>query len=194
MKNLINKSIVVALLVLTVASVSVAEVPVSVKVAGEKSIELFLGEISGKVWISFKDKEGNVYYSKRIKDLTSYKVKYDLAAFPDGEYQLELSESTQTLNVPVTIENGIVNLKEELAAAPSLSKKGNMVAVELSGKQYKTWDVLIKNEEGELIFAETIENEKVSKRKYDLSNLNDGKYILEFTSAGNSFTHSIVKN
>lgn len=194
MKNLIKKSIVVALLLVTVVSVYAVEVPVSIRVAGEKSIELFLGEISGKVWISFKDMEGNVYYSKRIKDLTSYKVKYDLGAFPDGEYQLELSESTQTLNVPVTIENGNVTLKEEVAAAPVFSKRGNMVSVELSGKQEKTWDVLIKNEDGELIFKETVENEKISKRKYDLSNLNDGKYTLQFTSAGNSFSHSVVKN
>ncbi len=162
---------------------------------GEKSIELSLEQISGKVWISFKDKSGNVFYTKRIKDLNSYTVKYDLAAFPDGEYQLELEASSQTLNVPVTIVDGTVMLKEELATAPAISNKGNVVAVELSGKLSKSWEVFVINSRGELIFKETVQNEMRAKRKYDLSNLNNGAYILQFNSAGNSFSHQvIVKN
>ena len=169
--------------------------PVKVKVAGEKSIELSLEQITGKVWITFKDKGGNIFYTKRIKDLNSYTVKYDLAAFPDGEYQLELDAANQTLNVPVTIVGGTVMLKEELAQAPAITNKGNVVAVELSGKTNKAWNVMIKSDKGEVIFTETVANEKNSKRKYDLSNLNNGSYILQFNSAGNSFTHQvIVKN
>ena len=195
MKNLVKNLIAMVLVAVAVASVSATEVPVQVKVADEKSIELFLGEISGKVWISFKNDEGYVFYSKKIKDLSSYKVTYDLAAFPDGEYKLELNASDQTMNVPVTISNGILTVKEELAAAPVVSTNGNLVAVELSGKTNNAWDVMIKSTDGELIFKETVENSTSAKRKYDLSNLNNGAYTLQFTSAGNSFSHNVlVKN
>jgi hypothetical protein len=195
MKNLVKNVIAVVLLVVSGAGVSATELPVKVKVAGDKSIELSLEEISGKVWITFKDKNGYVFYTKKIKDLTSYTVKYDLAAFPDGEYQLELDASSQTLNVPVTIMGGTVMLKEELADAPAISTRGNVVAVELKGKTNMTWNVLITNLQGELIFNETVENEERAKRKYDLSNLNNGAYTLQFKSAGNSFSHQvIVKN
>jgi hypothetical protein len=195
MKNLVKNVIAVVLLVVSGAGVSATELPVKVKVAGDKSIELSLEEISGKVWITFKDMNGYVFYTKKIKDLTSYTVKYDLAAFPDGEYQLELDASSQTLNVPVTIMGGTVMLKEELADAPAISTRGNVVAVELKGKTNMTWNVLITNLQGELIFNETVENEERAKRKYDLSNLNNGAYTLQFKSAGNSFSHQvIVKN
>jgi hypothetical protein len=195
MKNLVKNVIAVVLLVVSGAGVSATELPVKVKVAGDKSIELSLEEISGKVWITFKDMNGYVFYTKKIKDLTSYTVKYDLAAFPDGEYQLELDASSQTLNVPVTIMGGTVMLKEELADAPAISTRGNVVAVELKGKTNMTWNVLITNLQGELVFNETVENEERAKRKYDLSNLNNGAYTLQFKSAGNSFSHQvIVKN
>ena len=195
MKSLIRNTVAVLLFVVAGAGVFAAELPVKVKVAGEKSIELSLEQISGKVWITFKDKNGNVFYSKKIKDLNSYTVKYDLAAFPDGEYHLELDAANQTLNVPVTIVDGTVMIREELAQAPAISNKGNVIAVELAGKTNKTWNVIIKNDKGELIFTEIVANEKRSQRKYDLSNLGSGAYTLQFNSSGNSFSHQvIVKN
>lgn len=195
MKNLIKNVIAFVLIVASIASASANEVPVSVKVAGEKSIELMLGEFSGKVWISFKDQNGYVFYTKKIKDQSSYKVKYDLVAFPDGEYQLMVDGNSQSLNVPVTIAKGIVTLKEELASAPVVSNNGNVAIVELSGNTKNVWDVKISNTEGELIFKETVAHGAPSKRKYDLSNLNNGAYTLQFSTAGNSFSHNVmVKN
>ena len=192
MKSLIKNVVAVILLVVSGTGVSAAELPVTVKVSGEKSIELSLEQISGKVWITFKDNSGNVFYTKKVKDLNSYTVKYDLAAFPDGEYQLELEASSQKLNVPVTILNGVVILKEELAKAPRISNKGNVVSVELSGKIAKTWDVMIKDYRGMVIFKENIENEQNAMRKYDLSNLTTGDYTIQFSSAGNTFFHHVV--
>lgn len=195
MKNLVKNIIAIVLVVVSVGSATAKETPVKVIVAGEKSIELSLGEISGKVWISFKNDLGYVFYSKKVKDLSSYKVKYDLAAFPDGEYRLELNASTHTLNVPVTIENGTVTLKEELATAPVVSNKQNVVAVELSGETSNAWYVMIKNNDGELLFKETVENSSSATRKYDLSNLDKGIYTLHFSTAGNTFSHNVsVKN
>jgi len=195
MKNLVKNLIAMVLVVVSVASTSAKEAPVKIRVAGEKSIELFLGEISGKVWISFKDDNGDVIYSKRIKNLTSYRAKYDLATLPDGEYKFELYSADQTLNLPVTIAEGAVTLKEKVAAAPVVSKRGNTVSVDLSGNTEVAWDVIIRNEIGELVFTETVENEQNSKRKYDLSNLDKGAYTVQFNAAGNSFSHNvIVKN
>lgn len=195
MKNLMNKTIAILLIAISVCSVSNAAVPVKVTVSGEKSIELFLGEISGKVWISFADQKGHVFYSKKIKDLTSYKVKYDLAAFPDGEYQLDLSAADQQISVPVSIVNGVVTLTEEMAKAPVVSNNGNEVAVELKGLAKSEWHVLIYDTTGELIFKETVGNESIARRKYDLSNLNSGRYTLHFSIEGNSFSHNVlVKN
>src|SRR5690606_29226791 len=145
MKNLVKNLIAVVLVVVSVASASAKEVPIKIKVAGEKSIELFLGEISGKVWISFKDDNGDVIYSKRIKNLTFYRAKYDLATLPDGEYKFELYADDQTLNLPVTIAEGTVALKEKVAAAPVVSKRGNTVSVDLSGNKETAWDVIIRN-------------------------------------------------
>ncbi len=195
MKSLVMNVIAVVLLVVSATIVAAAEVPVKIKVAGEKSIELSLGEISGKVWISFKDQNGNVFYTKKIKDLSSYTVKYDLAAFPDGEYQLELHGSEQTLNIPVTISKGILVLKEAIVSAPIVANNGNVVAVKLSGDTKNAWNIMIKNTAGDLIFIETVENSSNAQRKYDLSNLNAGEYTLQFSTAGNSFSHQVmVKN
>lgn len=183
---------VAVVLLVTVSNASAVEAPVKVSVVGEKSIALFFGQISGKVWITFQDTNGTIFYSKRIKDLTSYTAKYNLEAFPDGKYVLELVSADRKLNVPVLIVDGAVTLEEEVAAAPVVSSRGNMVAVELSGDAKKAWDVIIKNTEGDLIFKETVETGENARRKYNLSNLNNGEYTLQFINAGNTFSHNVV--
>lgn len=196
MKNVIKNVMVAFVLLITVSAASAIESPVKVSVTGGKSIALFFGEISGKVWITFQDNEGTVFYSKRIKDLTSYSANYNLEAFPDGKYRLELVSTDRKLNIPVSIVDGTVTLKEEeMVAAPAISSRENMVAVAFSGKKESEWNVFIKDESGNVIFTEKVENgKKQSNRKYNLTGLNRGKYYFEFYSDGNSFTHSVVKN
>ncbi len=185
----------VAMMLLIAANASAADAPVKVSVTGEKSIALFFGEISGKTWITFQDENGTIFYSKRIKDLTSYAANYNLNAFPDGKYRLELTSANKKVNVPVLIIDGAVTVEEEIIAAPAISSKENMVAVAFSGKQDTAWSVFIKDESGTVVFTETVENgEKLSKRKYNLTNLNRGKYYFEFNTNGSTFTHSVEKN
>jgi len=81
------------------SNASAMEVPVNVKVAGEKSVYVFLGQISGQVSISIKDEDGLVLYSRNVRNKEAYSVQYDLRNLPDGIYVLELKEAGETKKV-----------------------------------------------------------------------------------------------
>jgi len=116
-----KKGLAVALVMMAVAFSASANVPVKVKVTEEKSLCLFFGEISGKVWISFKDQAGYTLYSNRLKERKSYAVQYDLQSLPDGTYTLVLEDGTQTKTLNVVIINGKVGVNREVAYTEPVS-------------------------------------------------------------------------
>lgn len=116
-----KKGLAVALVIMAVAFSASANVPVKVKVTEEKSLYLFFGEISGKVWISFVDQAGYTLYSNRLKEKKSYSVQYDLQSLPDGTYALVLEDGTQTKTLNVVIIDGKVSVSREVAFTEPVS-------------------------------------------------------------------------
>lgn len=109
MKKMIKNGFVAAAIMLAVVvSASGTELPVKVAVSGDKTIGLFLNDIDGKVRISLKDDEGQVLYSKTVKDIPSYAVEYDLRNLPDGSYIVEFEDANLKKRVNLIIVGGKV--------------------------------------------------------------------------------------
>ena len=94
----------------TMVTVFGAEVPVNVVASGERSVNLYVGKVEGKVGISFVDKKGYVFHSKTLKDIKSYGIQYDLNELPDGTYTLTIKQADQITNVMVEISQGKVTV------------------------------------------------------------------------------------
>lgn len=194
MKNLLASVFVMVVMVITTDQASATDFPFKVEVANENSIVLLLGKIPGKVSISFKDASGNTIYSKKVTDMDSYKVKYKLDEFPDGDYRLVLDAQNQVFNIPVAVAEGIVTLKDEVTVPPVFTDHGDVVAVSFAGKKNSQWNILIQDGEGEVVFTESLTTDAVARRKYDISNLRKGSYVFRFVSSGSNFTHYVKKD
>ncbi|HNP95678.1 MAG TPA: hypothetical protein PKJ63_08615 [Cyclobacteriaceae bacterium] len=116
MKKMIKNGLVAAaLMCAVVVSASGTELPVKVAVSGEKSIGLFINEISEKIWISLRDEDGQVIYSKTLKGQKNYAVEYDLRNLPDGSYMVEFEDANLRKRVHLVIVEGKVAISNPVA-------------------------------------------------------------------------------
>ncbi len=175
----------------TIIGVFGTELPVNVVVAGDKSVSLYFGEVEGKVWISLHDQEGYVFHSKKLKDIKSYGIQYELKDLPDGTYVLALEQADRSKNVKIEISNGIVSVINNYVAKPSVQVSNQKVIVEFEKLAEVDWNISIADFDHNVVFKDTMKG-ALTKRTYDLSNLPMGEYVFELKANGNSFTEYIT--
>ena len=192
MKKSFKIGLAVAMIAMaTIVTVFGADLPVNVVASGEKSVNLYFGEIEGKVWISLLDQDGHVFHSKTLRNIESYAMQYDLNDLPDGTYVLALERKDQLKSIELVISNGKVKVNNKLVLKPSVLMDGKMVIVSVDQHSLETWSIVTKDHQRNIVFRETMDKKSSPKRKYDLSKLPDGDYFFEFHSAGNSFEHRV---
>lgn len=107
MKNSIVKGLVgLAMAMMVVVAAEAKELPIKILAVGDKSVNLYFKEIEGKVYISVADESGFVFHAKRIKDIKSYAIQYDLSELPDGIYFLELEGEGKKEKVNLVLTDG----------------------------------------------------------------------------------------
>lgn len=110
MKNAKNGMIAVVLAAVTTVSAMGAELPVNVIAGGENNVNLYIGEVAGKVWVSLRDLDGSVLHSKTLKNMASYAYQYELNNFPDGKFVLEIESGSEVKKFNLVINNGKVEV------------------------------------------------------------------------------------
>ncbi len=90
MKQMIQKSLVLALMLVGLTSVAREKGPfLKVNEKGGKEFFLFIDEATtnaDKALISLKDLEGEILYSENLTRGDQYRKLFDLNALPEGEY------------------------------------------------------------------------------------------------------------
>ena len=112
MKNVRNGLIAVALTIVTAISTLGAELPVNVIAGGENNVNLYFGEVPGKVWVSLHDRDGSVLHTKTLKHVDSYAYQYELNDFPDGKFVLEIESGSEVKKFNLVINNGKVEVSK----------------------------------------------------------------------------------
>jgi len=122
MKKMIKNGLVAAAIMLAVVANADTELPVKVSVSGEQTIGLFINQIDGRVWITLKDEDGQIIYSKTVKDKATYAVEYDLRNLPDGAYMVDFEDANLTKRVNLMIVDGKVAVVNPVAQVVSIRK------------------------------------------------------------------------
>lgn len=90
MKNIFKTGLAgLVFAMMVVVSASAKDLPIKILPSGEKSVNVYFGEIEGKVSFSIADQSGIVLHSKWLKDKKSYTVQLDFRELPDGTYTIE---------------------------------------------------------------------------------------------------------
>ncbi|MGY0391352.1 hypothetical protein ACW5R3_02175 [Bizionia sp. KMM 8389] len=192
MKNLIRKSLVMFLLLTTVAIN--ANAVDSIRVTNEsKATLLVLPDVKEGNLLIIKDIFNETLYEEKIQDSGNYIKRFDLTTLPDGSYYFQLFKDYEVRTIPFSLKANQVTLKKSLETIiqkPEMKTKNNVVYVSKNNSNNKDVKVSIyynENDTYNLIYSETL-NAKNTLKAYKLDENERGNYKMVYTVDGKKFT------
>ena len=204
MKVVKNLFILVALgLVFSVQAATITPVaddrPIIRVEAGEDEQTLVLhlaNLLEASTKVTLRDMQGTTLFTESIEDQSAYAKALNLRVLPEGRYVLHVETDVREIMQPLVIKYGAVTILEKEAKEikkPVINFVDNMLSVTAAPNQLDKNDLFVtimdKTNE-ELYKTQQRLYHKVEKR-FDLSNMAAGNYIVKVTAADRSYFHNI---
>jgi hypothetical protein len=193
MKNLIKRSIVMAVLFTTMLS-SANEISSLRNLNDEKTTMLTLLNVKEGNQLFIKDVFGLILYKESIKESGEFVKGFDLTSLPDGKYFFELDKDLEIAIIPFEVKMNTVEFNKELETTiykPYITKKENRVLVSKLSLDKQPLEVKIYYDYNlgsyDLIHSETIEKSMNIQRAYKLSKNEKGNYKVVLKTEGHTF-------
>jgi hypothetical protein len=168
-----------------------------VEVHGSVDKKLLIVDLSNlkndKVSVSILDDAEHVLYSETASDVNSFTKKFNLWKLETGTYKLKIIHNKFKTIQPfdVTSKSVIVNESlKKMSFEPLFKFKESKLEVVVPLSDNAVY-VTILDKIGTIIFEEKNDNTPTFRKKYDLSNLPKGEYLVEITIDGESFYYNI---
>ncbi len=196
---MIQKSFVVALMLIGLTSFAKEKDPfLKLGIKGGKEFFLFIDKVSATsddALISLKDLKGEVLYTENLTRGDQYRKLFDLNALPEGEYILQIEDGTRIKTWPLEITRAGLKLQKagntDFYKPQIISREVNKVGISLlnAEKQYVQMSIFDNN--SNLLFNESLSNELIIQKMYDLSQLPAGSYNVSVRIAGKKFNEIV---
>lgn len=162
-----------------------------------KSIILNLGNIKNEeITIRIEDALGNELFTEKIQGSLLFIKKYNVSKLEDGNYSLVVTKKTLRTIQPFHINNRTVELTEvekKEKFLPVLNHKGNDLDVNVLLGNYSNITLSIYDNEGRKVFDEKNYVVFNLHKRYDLSSLSPGVYMVEVMAGDETFYYSVKK-
>lgn len=161
--------------------------------ADEKAIEVRLRNISGSGYkLELTDEKGNILMKEAINNQNLYAKRYVLNTLQDGVYELKIQKLLEITTQKVEVTSGNVRLLERKQTfMPYLKQKAKKLDVNVLQSKNGTITMNIFTNEGYKMFSDKQENILTLNKRYDLSQLPKGIYIVEIQTEDDSHYESI---
>ena len=148
----------------------------------EKKISFEAKSVRGKATVSLLDRNDVRLYAQTWQNQSSIGKIFDLEAFPNGKYVLLLETETNEIIQPFRIERGRVQLKErerKIRYVPIVAKTGAYISVSWLNDKMSNVEVEIEDSTGSLVLGEKLKGVLKVARRYDISRLKTGVYLVK---------------
>ncbi len=195
MKNQITKVMVAIVLLASgfLANASENEREIYLKSENSKTVLLQMNHVKEGTHISLWNKAGDLLFQDETLS-GSYSKVFNLNLLEKGELILEVEsdESLELLPIAVTEDNAEFKVSSErMIAKPLVRLSGNEIKVFLSDGQ-NNYEMKMTDEFSDVVYKDSIAENKGGIKRYDVSKLPQGKYNIQFTADGRSFYHTII--
>jgi hypothetical protein len=162
----------------------------------EKALLIEFSIISEEdVTISIMNEEGATVHTDKAKSIKAFSKKFNLASLEKGDYTLKVTlnhcKITQVFEVT---KKGIIvketNRKE--VYAPIIKEENSKFDITIPTIKNK-YSVLVLNANGDTVFEETQKGLTQLNKRYNMSNLVKGDYLLQVTIDGESYYQNFTK-
>lgn len=148
----------------------------------DKKISFVVEGLNGNASVRLTDKDDISLFSQVVEGSSSYRKIFDLTALPNGTYHFEFTTETRTVLQPFTITDMGIRLKEadqKLRYIPIVKVKKGLVDVSLLNIKRANIDIEISKIGGELVHEESLKNVLKVSRRFNVSNLSPGTYLVK---------------
>lgn len=149
----------------------------------------------GTISIKILDHDEKVIFSKSMKALTSFEQKYSLKDFEKGHYSLVIEDESKIMTQPFTIATAIeVNSDLKTFIYKPFLKfnyKIESLAVNWMKSDNSDCQFIIKDEKSNVLFKESVENDRLIHRSYDFSQLPNGTYFITIKDGQHTYQEII---
>ena len=202
-KSLFSILALVATLFTTTLSASVIEntfdlAGTSVKIsASEKSIVVNLGSVQKEtVSIVIANTAGEVLMTETVKETPNFAKRYNLAQLENGAYTMTVTKKTVRTVQPFQItQTGLLisELEKKEKFIPIVNFNKGKLDVNVLLGNYSNITVTIMDNEGRVVNQDKNYVVLDLHKRYDLSNLSNGVYVIEVMAGDETFYQTIAK-
>lgn len=164
-------------------------------VANTKALTVNVNNLVNDVLeVSLQDAVGVVLYSETVKNTNSFTKRLSLVNLDAGHYILIIRKNLVKTVQPFELTETSVIISENERKEkflPNIFQKGNKLDINVLLGKYSNVHVLIYDNEGRLMFEETNYVVLDLHKRFDLSNLSTGTYLVEVI-AGDEVQYSTV--
>jgi hypothetical protein len=204
MSNRIISVLASAILLLSVATLRAEDITKTYNLDGTniriaavqtaKSIMISLANINEEVKISLQDERGTVLVNETVKTASSFQKRYNLSNLEVGNYRLIITKNLVKTIQPFELTNKEVVMSEgerREKFLPSVIQRNDKMDVNVLLGNYSNVHVKIYANDGTTVFAESNYVVMTLHKRYDLSKLPSGSYIVE-VEAGDEIEYFTV--
>lgn len=155
-------------------------------------------ETSGKGRIAIKilNEQDQVVFSKSMKALSSFQQKYSLKDFEKGNYSLVIEDVSKIVTQPFTVTDIEVAVNSDskiFTYKPYFKFNENIesLAVNWMKSDNSVCKLIIKDENLNVLFKESVENDSIIHRSYNLSQLPKGTYYIIIKDGNHIYKETI---
>ena len=168
----------------------------TVKISSEsKSVVLNLGNIKNEqITIAIEDAAGNQILEEKVKDAQYFAKKYNVSKLEDGDYKLIVTKKTLRTVQPFTVTGKTVEISElerKEKFLPVLSQNTDKLDVNVLLGNYSNITVSIFDNEGHKLFEEKNYVVFQLNKRYDLSKMAPGAYMVEVMAGDETFYYTV---
>lgn len=179
------------------ASFGLGSTTVQISVAKEaKAFTLNLKDIrSENVVIRIIDVNGNVLIEEKVSNQKEYSKKFNLMNLPEGDYLVSISKSMMETIQPMKITYEGISADENSRTQkfkPAFVHNGNKLDINLLLPNSSAVKVTFVNEKGEEIFTDNNPSVQNFSKRFNLSQLEAGRYTVLVETRNDLFSQKLV--
>ncbi|WP_321296974.1 T9SS C-terminal target domain-containing protein [Marinifilum fragile] len=196
-KNVNLKGIVLGALLFLGASSAFAtgNIKINQYLDTDLSIVSIINPTESVLKMKIYDREGNLYYSKKVNSATTDQKLFDFSYLEDGIYKIVLSGADENVEKEFIIEGKKLKVTDakELAEKTLFRSKDNDLFVSYLSFENTTFNLSITDELGNEVFEESYTSAPTFSKKFNVTALPEGEYKVRLVSNNKEYNYAFRK-
>ncbi|WP_282014907.1 hypothetical protein [Marinifilum flexuosum] len=196
-KNVNLKGIVLGALLFLGASSAFAtgNIKINPYLDTDLSIVSIINPSESALKMKIYDREGNLYYSKKVNSATTDQKLFDFSYLEDGIYKIVLSGAEENVEKEFIIEGKKlkVTAAKEVAEKTLFRSQDNNLFVSYLSFENKTFNLSITDELGNEVFEESYTSAPTFSKKFNVTALPEGEYKVRLVSNNKEYNYAFRK-